>query len=116
MASPSGLFPPARLLRALTPAYCTITVIGAPCEIPPDVAVIVRFTFPRTTPLVLPQPANPNTPTIIAAASTIANRALRIHSKEMSRLPARCNQKQRHKQNAKGERIHKESLHRPALG
>lgn len=67
------------------PAYCTITVIGAPCEIPPDVAVIVRFTFPRATPLVLPQPANPNTPTRITAARTIANRTLRIHLKEMSR-------------------------------
>src|SRR6202040_4349839 len=82
MSSSFGLFPPARLLRALTPDYCTITVIGAPCEIPPDAAVIVRFTFPRATPLVLPQPAKPNTPTIIAAASTIANRALRIHAKE----------------------------------
>ena len=83
----SKRFPPARILRAraLTPAYCTITVIGAPCEIPPDVAVIVRFTFPRATPLVLPQPANPNTPTRITAARTIANRALRIHLKEMSR-------------------------------
>ena len=67
------------------PAYCTITVIGAPCEIPPDVAVIVRFTFPRATPLVLPQPANPNTLTRITAARTIANRALRIQLKEMSR-------------------------------
>ena len=71
------------LLQALP--YCTITVIGAPCEIPPDVAVIVRFTFPRATPLVLPQPANPNTPTMITAARAIANRALRIHSKELLR-------------------------------